>query len=265
MAVVLEKSIFLAALELRSVAERRAYLEQACAGNSRLRKTVDELLAAHDRTNNVLDSIPEPIGALRDHFGRATSGAADGSAAGSRLGRSEIAEGPGTTIGPYRLLEQIGEGGFGYVFVAEQLRPVQRKVALKVIKPGMDSHEVIARFEAERQALALMDHPNIAHVFDAGTTDTGRPYFVMELIHGVPITQFCQENEISIEARLNLFIDVCNAVQHAHQKGIIHRDLKPPNVLVTPGSERPLVTVIDFGVAKAMGEPLTTKTIHTRF
>ena len=176
-----------------------------------------------------------------------------------------VAEGPGTIIGSYKLMEQIGEGGFGHVFVAEQQQPVRRKVALKVIKPGMDSHEVIARFEAERQALALMDHPNIAHVFDAGTTVTGKPYFVMELVRGVAITQFCEESGITIQERLELFTCVCHAVQHAHQKGIIHRDLKPPNVLVTLHDGMPVAKIIDFGVAKAMCEPLTAKTIYTRF
>ena len=162
-------------------------------------------------------------------------------------------------------MEQIGEGGFGLVFVAEQQRPVRRKVALKVMKPGVDTREVIARFEAERQALALMDHPNIARVLDAGSTDSGRPYFVMELVRGVPITDFCDQNRLNPRERLELFIHVCNAVQHAHQKGIIHRDLKPSNVLVTLHDGTPVVKVIDFGVAKAIGQQLTDKTIYTRF
>ena len=143
-----------------------------------------------------------------------------------------ITERPGTVIGPYKLLEQIGEGGMGVVFMAEQTEPVQRTVALKIIKPGMDTRQVIARFEAERQALALMDHPNIAKVLDAGTTDSGRPYFVMELVKGVPITKYCDEHHLPLRERLELFMQVCQAVQHAHQKGIIHRDLKPSNVLV---------------------------------
>jgi WD40 repeat protein/serine/threonine protein kinase len=175
-------------------------------------------------------------------------------------------DGPGTVIGPYKLLEQIGEGGFGVVFMAEQQHPVRRKVALKLLKPGMDTKQVVARFEAERQALALMDHPHIAHVFDAGATDAGRPYFVMELIRGVSITQFCDDNRLTPRERLELFLAVCQAVQHAHQKGIIHRDLKPSNVLVTLLDGTPVVKVIDFGIAKALGqERLTEKTLFTGF
>jgi serine/threonine protein kinase len=158
-------------------------------------------------------------------------------------------------------MEQIGEGGMGLVFVAEQQQPVRRKVALKVIKPGMDTRQVVARFEAERQALALMDHPHIAKVLDGGTTDSGRPYFVMELVKGLPITDCCDQNKVSIRQRLELFISVCQAVQHAHQKGIIHRDLKPSNVLVMSQDGTPVVKVIDFGVAKAIGQQLTDKTI----
>ena len=171
----------------------------------------------------------------------------------------------GTAIGPYKLMEQIGEGGFGLVFVAEQLSPVRRKVAIKVIKPGMDTRDVIARFEAERQALAMMDHPNIARVLDAGATDSGRPYFVMELVRGVPITDYCDRSRLTPRERLELLVVVCLAVQHAHQKGIIHRDIKPSNVLVTLHDGRPLVKVIDFGVAKALHQQLTEKTIYTRF
>jgi WD40 repeat protein/serine/threonine protein kinase len=168
-------------------------------------------------------------------------------------------------IGPYKLIEKIGEGGFGLVFVAEQLAPVKRRVALKLIKPGMDSREVIARFEAERQALAMMDHPNIARVLDAGTTDLGHPYFVMELVHGIPITDFCDKNRLTMRDRLELFLSVCQAVQHAHQKGIIHRDIKPSNVLVTLQDGCPTVKVIDFGIAKALHQQLTDKTVYTRF
>ena len=166
-------------------------------------------------------------------------------------------------IGPYRLLEQIGEGGFGVVYMAEQTQPVRRKVALKIIKPGMDTRRVIARFEAERQALALMDHPNIAKVLDGGLTDSGRPYFVMEYVKGVPITDYCDATCLSIEERLNLFIQVCSALQHAHQKGIIHRDLKPSNILVAPYDDKPVPKVIDFGLAKAMHQSLTEKTLYT--
>ena len=174
-------------------------------------------------------------------------------------------EGPGAAVGPYKLLEQIGEGGFGVVFMAEQTQPVRRKVALKVLKPGMDTRQVVARFEAERQALALMEHPNIAHVFDGGATASGRPYFVMELVRGVPITAFCDENHLGVRERLGLFVDVCQAVQHAHQKGIIHRDLKPSNVLVTLHDDKAVVKVIDFGIAKATGQQLTEKTLFTNF
>ncbi|HEV8066807.1 MAG TPA: protein kinase [Planctomycetaceae bacterium] len=176
-----------------------------------------------------------------------------------------VSEQPGAVIGPYKLMEQIGVGGFGLVFVAEQQRPVRRKVALKVIKPGMDTREVVARFEAERQALAMMDHPNIARVYDAGATDSGRPYFVMELVRGVPITDYCDQNHLTLRERLELFVSVCQAVQHAHQKGIIHRDIKPSNVLVTLQDGKPVAKVIDFGVAKALYQPLTDRTIYTRF
>ena len=177
-----------------------------------------------------------------------------------------IREGPGTVIGSYKLLEQIGEGGMGVVYMAEQMQPVRRKVALKVIKPGMDTRQVIARFEAERQALALMDHPNIARILDAGATESGRPYFVMELVRGIPITEYCDRNRLTIAERLDLFVLVCQAVQHAHQKGIIHRDLKPSNVLITLHDGVPVPKVIDFGIAKATGQQsLTDKTLYTGF
>jgi serine/threonine protein kinase len=176
-----------------------------------------------------------------------------------------LTEGLGTTIGSYKLLQQLGEGGFGVVYMAEQHKPVNRRVALKIIKPGMDSAQVIARFEAERQALALMDHESIARVFDAGTTETGRPYFVMELIQGVPITKYCDDNHLTPRERLELFVSVCKTVQHAHQKGIIHRDLKPSNILVCLYDGRAVPKVIDFGVAKAIQSAairLTDRTIR---
>src|SRR5207249_2236396 len=166
---------------------------------------------------------------------------------------------------PYRLMEQIGEGGMGLVFVAEQQEPVRRRVALKVIKPGMDTRDVVARFEAERQALALMDHPNIARVLDAGATEQGRPYFVMELVKGVPITRYCDDRRLTLRERLALFVPVCQAVQHAHQKRVIHRDLKPSNILVAQYDGRPVPKVIDFGVAKATGSRLTERTLFTEF
>ena len=176
-----------------------------------------------------------------------------------------LSEDPQTVIGRFRLLEKIGEGGFGVVYVAEQKTPVRRRVALKIIKLGMDTRSVVARFEAERQALAMMDHPNIAKVFDAGATDTGRPYFVMELVRGIPITGYCDQNSLPPIQRLGLFIDVCHAIQHAHQKGVIHRDIKPSNILVTLHDGVPLPKVIDFGIAKATQGDLTDKTIYTQF
>jgi serine/threonine protein kinase len=177
----------------------------------------------------------------------------------------ELLEEMPARIGRYRILERIGGGGMGEVYVAEQTEPIKRRVAIKVIKAGMDTKQVVARFEAERQALAMMDHPNIARVFDAGATDTGRPYFVMELVRGVPITRFCDDNKLSTRQRVELLVPVCQAVQHAHQKGIIHRDIKPHNVLVTLHDGKPVPKVIDFGIAKATSQPLTDKTVYTEF
>jgi WD40 repeat protein/serine/threonine protein kinase len=262
--------VFLKAAEFSFPEERRDYLDRACASDAALRAEVEALLDANARAGSFLESP-------------ALVEAADPS----------VAERPGAVIGPYKLLQQIGEGGMGSVFMAEQSQPVQRKVALKIIKPGMDSRQVIARFEAERQALALMDHPNIAKVLDAGkigvrgqgsgvsqddlpafllTPDPsplapaeGRPYFVMELVKGVPITRYCDEHRLTPRQRLELFVPVCQAVQHAHQKGIIHRDLKPSNVLVAEYDDKPVAKIIDFGVAKAMGPKLTDKTMFTEF
>jgi serine/threonine protein kinase len=174
---------------------------------------------------------------------------------------SGAALGPGAVIGRYKLLRILGEGGYGIVYLAEQQRPVKRRVALKVIKPGMDTKQVIARFEAERQALALLDHPNIAHVFNAGTTEAGRPYFAMEYVKGVPITEHCDRYKLTIEERLKLFLHVCEAVQHAHQKAIIHRDIKPSNILIAYEAEQAVPMIIDFGVAKALTQPLTERTL----
>ena len=249
-----ERSIFLQALELDSADDRNQYLEAACAGDQELRLSVEGLLNAHDLPGNLLDQPLVTV--LRDDNGVVST---------DTLQRDLISEGPGSVIGQYKLMEQIGEGGFGLVFVAEQQHPVRRMVALKVVKPGMDTREVIARFEAERQALAMMEHPNIASVLSAGTTQSGRPYFVMELVRGVPITDFCDQHELSLRSRLELFANVCRAVQHAHQKGVIHRDIKPSNVLVTLHDETPVPKVIDFGVAKALGQNLTDKTIYSRF
>jgi WD40 repeat protein/serine/threonine protein kinase len=234
------RSIFLAAVE-RAADQWPAFLGQACGDNRELRARVEQLLQAH-----------QAMGSIQA-----------GAAPAATVDELPIREGPSTIIGPYKLLEQIGEGGFGVVFLAEQTEPVRRKVALKILKPGMDTHQVVARFEAERQALAIMDHPNIAKVFDGGATPTGRPYFVMELVKGVPITEFCDQNRLTPRQRLELFVPVCQAVQHAHQKGIIHRDLKPSNVLVSRHDTMPIVKVIDFGVAKALGQTLTDKTLFT--
>ena len=236
--------IFSEALAL-SGAERAAFLAVACERDPELRRRVEALLRAHEEAGGFMETPPMgPLGGSSARF-----------------------EGAGDRIGRYRLLQQIGEGGCGVVFMAEQETPVRRRVALKVVKPGMDTKSVIARFEAERQALALMDHPNIARVFDAGTTDQGRPYFVMELVRGLKITDYCDQNALPMEARLELFVQVCHAVEHAHQKGIIHRDLKPSNVLVTTTTEGlPQPKVIDFGIAKAVsGQTLTDKTLFTAF
>jgi serine/threonine-protein kinase len=286
------QSLFVAALD-KPAADRGLFLNEACAGDSDVRREVEKLLDAHFEASGPLDR-----------------------AAVATIDMPPVAEPPGTQIGPYKLLQQIGEGGFGVVYMAEQTKPVRRKVALKIIKPGMDTKEVIARFEAERQALALLDHPNIAKVLDAGTTGEnhkseirnpkeirskksksqdraddavsdirnsnfevpsdfefrdsdfrpeGRPYFVMELVRGVTITEFCDERKLNTRERLQLFIDVCRAVQHAHQKGIIHRDLKPSNILVTLDDGRPIPKVIDFGISKALSQQLTEKTLFTAF
>jgi hypothetical protein len=229
--------IFGHALTKADAAERRAYLDEACAGDASVRDHVEALLAAH------VTAAPR----------------ADDTVATLVL----VTERPGAKIGRYKLLEQIGEGGMGAVFLAEQKEPVRRRVALKVIKAGMDTRRVVARFEAERQALAMMDHPNIARVFDGGATDAGQPYFVMELVKGTPITEYCDKDRLAVRQRLELFCQVADAVQHAHQKGLIHRDIKPTNVLVTAQDDRPAAKVIDFGVAKAVGARLTEKTLFT--
>jgi eukaryotic-like serine/threonine-protein kinase len=226
-----------------------AYVAEACGADAELEQRLKHMLQVHREAGSFMEKpIVQPMPTIDE----------------------PIRERPGTVIGPYKLLEQIGEGGFGVVFMADQTEPVRRKVALKILKPGMDTRQVVARFEAERQALAIMDHPNIARVFGGGATggepgsvSSGRPYFVMELVKGVPITQFCDEQKLSPRQRLELFIPVCQAVQHAHQKGIIHRDLKPSNVLVSRHDATPVVKVIDFGVAKALGQELTDKTLFT--
>jgi serine/threonine protein kinase len=267
------EDIFLTALE-KALAERAAYLNDACGADVELRAQVESLLRSHEEAGSLLEQpLFQP---------------------GPTVDQPAAAEQTGTVIGPYKLLELIGEGGMGTVWMAQQTEPVKRVVAVKLIKPGMDSRQVLARFEAERQALALMDHPNIAKVLDAGTTGAvasdqwlvareekkdsaslatnhwplataGRPYFVMELVKGVPITRYCDERRLTPRQRLELFVPVCQAIQHAHQKGIIHRDLKPSNVLVALYDDRPVPKVIDFGVAKATGQQLTEQTLHTGF
>jgi serine/threonine protein kinase/tetratricopeptide (TPR) repeat protein len=238
------ESLFFTALEKGTAEERAAYLDQACGRDTELRRHVECLLSAQPKVGDFLQRpSPNPATAVEGVL---------------------VFEPPGTLLGPYKLLQQIGEGGMGVVYLAEQTEPVRRKVALKVIKPGLDSGQVLARFEAERQALALMDHPNIARVLDAGATPEGRPYFVMELVKGTPITEFSDQNRLTPRERLELFVPVCHAIQHAHQKGIIHRDIKPSNVLVALYDGQPVPKVIDFGIAKATDQRLTERTLFTR-
>src|SRR6516164_5737819 len=239
------QAVFQAALEAPDRAARAAVLERECATDPEVSRRVQALLQAYENPASILDR--PPVAALPVTVDDAPP------------------ELPGTIVGSYKLIEQIGEGGMGAVWMAQQTAPVKRLVAVKLIKAGMDSRQVIARFEAERQALALMDHPNIARVLDGGTTSAGRPYFVMDLVKGVPITRYCDEHRLTPGQRLELYVPVCQAVQHAHQKGIIHRDLKPSNVLVALYDGKPVPKVIDFGVAKAAGQALTDKTLVTGF
>ncbi|MHC4702235.1 MAG: protein kinase domain-containing protein, partial [Planctomycetota bacterium] len=239
-----EESIFYAAVA-KPVAERAEYLREACKGNPALLSRLKVLLESRDEAGDFLESPALDVSLMLDE--------------------SQISEEPGTLIGHYKLLEKIGEGGMAVVYMAEQEKPIRRKIALKIIKLGMDTRQVIARFEAERQALALLDHPNIAKVHDAGATETGRPYFVMELVRGVTVTEYCDKNGLDTRRRLELFIQVCHAVQHAHQKGIIHRDVKPSNVMVTMHDDKAVPKVIDFGIAKATNQRLTEKTLFTRY
>jgi WD40 repeat protein/serine/threonine protein kinase len=237
------KSIFLEALEKKTAKERADFLDHVCGYDANLRAEFESLLKEHSGAGDFLESPAIERGATSDN--------------------APLIEGPGTKIGHYELFELIGEGGMGLVYLAEQKEPVKRRVALKIIKPGMDSKQVIARFEAERQALALLDHPNIAHVFDAGTTETGRPYFVMEYVKGMSITRYSDEHRLNVEQRLRLFREVCEGVHHAHQKGIIHRDIKPSNILVSMHGDRAVPKIIDFGIAKAAASSLTEKTMFT--
>ena len=239
------ETIFFAALQKQAGPERTAYLNEACGTDADLLNHVERMLAAHPQVGSFLKSPPSGLLATVDS--------------------TPLTERLGTIIGPYKLLQQIGEGGMGVVYMADQEQPIRRRVALKIIKPGMDSKQVIARFEAERQALAMMDHTNIARVLDAGTTESSRPYFVMELVHGLPITKYCDENKLTPRERLELFVPVCQAIQHAHQKGVIHRDIKPSNVLVTMYDDKPVPKVIDFGVAKAVEQRLTENTLFTQY
>ncbi|HVX59707.1 MAG TPA: serine/threonine-protein kinase [Pirellulales bacterium] len=240
-----EHAIFNVARQIDAREARRLYLEQACGDDNYLFARVEALLRVYDEQQSFLQpTVHGRRGAVE---------------------RPPTDEGPGTVIGPYKLLEQIGEGGMGVVFMAEQHEPVRRKVALKIIKPGMDTRQVVARFEAERQALSLMDHPNIAKVLDAGATSSGHPYFVMELVKGQPITNYCDEHHLTPRQRLELLLPVCQAIQHAHQKGIIHRDIKPSNILVAEYDQKAVPKVIDFGVAKATAAPLTERTMFTGF
>ncbi len=234
--------IFARALELGSTSERARYLAEACADDPGLRDEIERLLRAHAVTGNFVE---DPM------FSTII------------LEEPPRADEPSKLIGPYKLLQQIGEGGMGVVYLAEQTHPLCRRVAMKIIKPGMSSRQVIARFEAERQTLAIMEHPNIAKVFDAGATATGQPYFVMELVTGVPITEYCDQAQLTPHERLALLVPVCLAIQHAHQKGIIHRDIKPSNVLVALYDGVPVPKVIDFGVAKAIEQKLTAQTLLT--
>lgn len=275
------QAIYFAALRLSDERERRAFLDAACGDDVKRRQSIERLLSVGEPPDNSpLDRVIgqlEPDETLAEEAvklldgpsalssSELSAGALDPSLAEALQATTDAASREHPTIDCYKLLEQIGEGGMGTMFMAQQTEPIKRLVALKLIKPGMDSREVIARLEAERQTLALMEHPNIARVLDAGTTAAGRPYFVMELVRGVPITKYCDQERISIQARLRLFIDVCRAVQHAHQKGIIHRDIKPTNVMVTLHDSVPVVKVIDFGIAKALNQELTEQTLFTHF
>ena len=240
-----ERDIFIRVIQAADAAQGAALVQALCGQDQVLRQRVEELLDAHGRAVSFLESPPADLAVTIDN--------------------RPITEQPGAVIGAYKLLQQIGEGGMGVVFMAEQTEPFQRTVALKIIKPGMDTRQVIARFEAERQAVAMMDHPNIAKVLDAGATDSGRPYFVMDLVKGIPITEYCDQQQLTVRARLELMATVCQAIQHAHQKGIIHRDLKPSNVLVAEYDGKPVPKVIDFGVAKATAQRLTERTMFTEY
>ncbi|HEX9046632.1 MAG TPA: serine/threonine-protein kinase, partial [Verrucomicrobiae bacterium] len=267
------EEIFCDCLKVPDAAARAQFLDRACAGDSALRAAVEAMMAQapvvdrfFEDSRPTLNRDAEVVRLLANDFPGATAeenNPAERAACENPAGPAD--EITGTRIGAYKLLQKIGEGGCGVVYMAEQEKPVRRRVALKVIKLGMDTKNVIARFEAERQALALMDHPNIARVLDAGTTETGRPYFVMELVRGVKLTTYCDENHLDARQRLELFVQVCQAIQHAHQKGVIHRDIKPSNILVTLHDGVPVPKVIDFGIAKAIEGRLTDSTVFTAY
>jgi len=260
-----EEAIFNAASELTDPPSRAVFLDRACANDAALHSRMEALLQAQARAHQFFADDPLDLARKVEPRADCTVNPTALAEQSTVLAPLPLTEGPGTRIGRYKLLQQIGEGGMGIVYMAEQDVPVRRRVALKVIKLGMDTKQVVARFEAERQALALMDHPNIARVLDGGATDSGRPYFVMELVQDVPITEFCDRAKLSAKGRLKLFMQVCRAIQSAHQKGIIHRDIKPSNVLVTLHDGVPVPKVIDFGVAKATNQKLTENTLFTNF
>lgn len=257
------EGIYYSALEIDSPEQRRSFLERACLGDSQLRSTVDKLLASHSSVEKFFQAAGMARLPMRELSKKTLAGTPGFAENIDAVGGMD--ESVGKTIGPYKLLQRIGEGGCGVVYMAQQEMPVRRRVAFKIIKLGMDTKGVVARFEAERQALALMDHPNIARVLDAGAMESGRPYFVMELVRGVKITEYCDQNELDTRQRLKLFIQVCQAIQHAHQKGVIHRDIKPSNILVTIIDGMPVPKVIDFGIAKAIEGRLTDNTIFTAY
>ena len=273
-----ERELFIAVLQIDNERERSAYLDQACAGNAELKKRIEALLRAHFETDQRLERplvgheiVDATIGSASGEPESESTGVhtpkPDGDAAPGSITVEFRSDGEPSVLcaGRYTLQEKIGEGGMGEVWVAKQSEPVKRKVALKLIKPGMDSRAVLQRFEQERQALAIMDHPNIAKVLDAGLTPGGQPFFVMELVNGLPLTKFCDELKLTPKERLELFVPICQAVQHAHQKGIVHRDLKPANILITMIDAKPVPKIIDFGVAKATAGKLTDLSLSTQF
>ncbi len=240
-----KETIFHQACEIDDVSQRTEFLEQACQGDELLRAEIEKLLTLDDQRDSLLDFELTNLAQMSEAF--------------------PILEQTGDEIGPSKLLQKIGEGGMGVVYMAEQKEPVRRWVALKIIKPGMDTRDITVRFEAERQALAMMDRPNIAKILDCGATQVGRPYFVMELVKGMSVTRYCNEKHLTPRERLELFVPICKAIQHAHQKGIIHRDIKPSNILVTEYDHTFVPKVIDFGVAKALDQQLTGQTCFTRY